>query len=481
MKRLALIAGLIVAWAACTDDNVLVQPVIDSPDPSDDGALPPLDEILFSVAHQGHDEDILQQTFGHGKTIQLANLPFADDLVVHMTGRVGSGDAAYGRTCFFAVTPNGTPPTPHLFFSRSVKFATLPWTPQVRTGGHAITFHDGSGLVIGGSDPTTGTDVQPIERFDPVTGEPSIMGQLEPRHDTAIAALGSSRVLVTGGVDGSGAAALFYELIEDRVVERMSDTKMARIGATATSLTDGTVVVIGGAPPSMPPTGELDVVSLGEGAVAVVNQLRAALATPRTRHTATRLGDDVGAPVLIVGGVDATGQPVKIAELFKPLSQDLAGANFKPMMVVPRTQHQAVLMPDRSVLIIGGIDGTGALVPTLERFTIDAGFVSVGDLPATAGLIDFTATTLPDGRILLAGGRATLGGPAVASAWIIQLDPLTGHVDVLPTDDLGIAASPTPRAGHQATLMCDGTVLITGGTPDAVPAERYNPISAGRR
>src|SRR5262249_57621475 len=90
-------------------------------------------------------------------------------------------------------------------------------------------------------------------------------------------------------------------------------------------------------------------------------------------------------------------------------------------------------------------------VTTIERFSIDAGFTNVGDLPLTAGLLDFTATTLPDGRILLAGGRITVGGPPVATAFIARLDVLTGLVDVLPTDGLGLTASPTPPPGPPAT------------------------------
>jgi len=87
-----------------------------------------------------------------------------------------------------------------------------------------------------------------------------------------------------------------------------------------------------------------------------------------------------------------------------------------------------------------------------------------------------TATVLPDGRILLAGGRLVDKGEAQTSAFIARLDPLNGAVDVIATD-----AMSTARAGHQATLLCDGTVLISGGTSDQVPAERYNPPPDGRR
>jgi hypothetical protein len=134
-------------------------------------------------------------------------------------------------------------------------------------------------------------------------------------------------------------------------------------------------------------------------------------------------------------------------------------------------------MPDGSVLIIGGLDGANQPVTTLERFTIDAGFTEVASkLPADAGVIDQTATTLPDGRILLVGGRATAGGPPLDSAFIARLDPLDGTVDVVQTDRLAM-----PRAGHQATELCDGTILVAGGTASADLIERYNPPPLGRR
>jgi hypothetical protein len=140
------------------------------------------------------------------------------------------------------------------------------------------------------------------------------------------------------------------------------------------------------------------------------------------------------------------------------------------------------------VLIIGGlkidlVTGLPTPVDTLELFTLDAGFVELQDankvaikLPSNAGLIDFAATPLPDGRVLLTGGRRTVGGDPLDTAFIARLDPIDGSVDVVATDHMS-----APRAGHSATLLCDGTVLITGGTTDAVPAARYNPPSLGRR
>lgn len=98
------------------------------------------------------------------------------------------------------------------------------------------------------------------------------------------------------------------------------------------------------------------------------------------------------------------------------------------------------------------------------------------NLPANAGLTDLTVTRLPDGRVLLAGGRDE-AGQKVASTHIARVDPIDGRVVVVATDAMQV-----PRAGHTAVLLGDGTVLIVGGTNDAsARAERYNPPSQGRR
>ncbi len=466
-------ACFLVCVVACTD-SVVVVPVIDGPTDSDSAAFPDLDTIELTVAHQGSADDLVSATFTRGQPLELTDVPFADDLVIHMSGQIGGSDIAYGRTCSFALDATDPPPTPHLFFSRTVKFAALATQAESRTDGIARTYHDGSALMMGGS--AAGAPVIDVEHFDPRLGTLTVLSQqVAPRNGAVAAALGTSDPPIAL-IGGDFTSPPFYEVLEvDGVrVDNFPDTTMARDELTATTLTDGRIIVVGGVTPAGPTSAELDELSSATG-TPTVQALRAVLAHPRSGHTATRLGDDVGAPILIVGGIDDTAE-VPIAELFKPLADDLADpATFAPAMIVPRFHHHASLMPDGSVLIIGGTTFAGAPVTKLELFSLDTGFVDVGDLPAEAGIVDFTATTLPDGRILLAGGRVP-GGPPLDTAFIAQLDPVDGSVDVVATDRLAV-----PRAGHQATLMCDGTVLVSGGTAGPALVERYNPPALDRR
>lgn len=480
MVRRAALA--LCAVAACGDAAPVLAPVIEAPaPPSEADPFPNLEELGMAVALAGDDRDLVAARFERGETVELPGIPYADDLVVHLEGLTGAAQTAYGRTCSFDLRPGVPPPSPHLYFARPVKWADAPRAPaRVRIGGWALVAADGSGLFGGGETAADPMPVAEIDRFDPRTGEASEPVPLEPRTGAAAARLGDGRIVIIGGVDpGTGGAAAFVELVDPLagIVDRIDDAglRVARVGLATAALADGRVVAIGGEPPAGGPTGSV-VAIRADGGSLELRPVRAALAFPRADATATRLSDDIGAPVLVVGGRGADGKPIAEAELYKPLREAFADPlTFTAKLSAPRSRHAAVRMPDGSVLVVGGVDGDGVAVRTMELFSPDGGFAPVGALPDDAGVVDMSVTTLPDGRVLLAGGRAP-GGPPLDTAFIARLDPLDGSVDLVGTDRLT-----RPRAGHQALTLCDGTVLLAGGTADEAPAERYNPPPNGRR
>lgn len=120
------------------------------------------------------------------------------------------------------------------------------------------------------------------------------------------------------------------------------------------------------------------------------------------------------------------------------------------------------------------------MVPTLAFAWVVAVLVAVTASPAAAqasgtwtvtgslntARADHTATLLPNGQVLVAGGENSAG--ILSSAELYY--PSTGRW----TETGSIA---TPRIGHQATLLPNGQVLVSGGnntTGALASAELYN-------
>lgn len=476
--KAALGALLALGGAACSND-VTVRPVIDGP--SGPSVFADLDTIELSVALEGESEPLVSSVFRRGETLELPGVPYGENLVVHMTGRVNSAEIAYGRTCRFAVRAGEDAPAPHLYFARTVRWARSEVPPSaIRIGGAALTSRNGSALYFGGRDEAA-VNLLGADRFDPTTGEFAELTQLAPRRNGSAANLGDGRVILVGGVDQQDAVVPHIDLISidaasDEAVRQVKAEQLGSVVAPAlATLSDGRVVAIGGRAADGKLIEEVTEIASDGGGVTVRPLLRAKLQLPRYGHTLTRLSDDLGAPVLIAGGRDPSGNPVATSELYRPLFEEVAPlSEFGEAIAVPRWDHSAVRLPDGSVLVVGGRNAGGP-VASLEVFTREAGFRVQGFLPLGTGLTEASVTPLPDGRVLIAGGRDARGIP-VDSAVIVRIDPFGGSINLVNTDRLAV-----PRAGHQATLLCDGTVLLVGGTTEPETAERYNPPSTGRR
>jgi WD40 repeat protein len=139
-------------------------------------------------------------------------------------------------------------------------------------------------------------------------------------------------------------------------------------------------------------------------------------------------------------------------------------------MTVARNGQTATLLLDGRVLIAGGSGDD-----TAELYDPKTGtFSSTGPMNV-ARVRGQTATLLQDGRVLIAGGSDnSLAQNALASAELY--DPKTGEFVL--TGSMAHA-----RAGHTATLLLDGRVLIVGDSDrsfEARPsAELYDPTTGG--
>jgi hypothetical protein len=126
--------------------------------------------------------------------------------------------------------------------------------------------------------------------------------------------------------------------------------------------------------------------------------------------------------------------------------------------------HAAVAAGDGAVLVIGGSRGEGTLSTAIDRFDpATRSFTRLGSL--RTGRAGHTATRLHDGRILVVGGATGLQIGNVADL----VDERTGAVSH--------GGRPVrPRNRHAAVALADGRVLVVGGLNDNT-AEVWDPAT----
>jgi hypothetical protein len=116
----------------------------------------------------------------------------------------------------------------------------------------------------------------------------------------------------------------------------------------------------------------------------------------------------------------------------------------------PRAWHTATVLPDGRILVAGGAHANEGLTSAEVFDPVGRTWTDVA--PSNAAHSSNTATLLPDGRVLIAGGMHV---PRSAEIF----DPATGLWSV--TGEM-IAS----RTYHTATLLLDGRVLVAGGIDD---------------
>lgn len=357
----------------------------------------------------------------------------------------------------------------------------------------ATRLMDGTVLVVGGLGTNTAISARNGEIFNPATGNwtpTSSATNLWEYHTASL--LPNGKVLVCGGV--SGIRAGLYDPVAGVWTTNTAWLNVSRQLHTATVLPGGRLLVAGGNQGGIQATNSVEIydytsgkwtlnslastnISIGTltllpngkvlaagGAVTVgpdsflatnlaqiydpatgnwsaINPMNYA----RAAHTATLLQNG---NVLVAGGylfVTNGGSPVSnpsCSEIFVPSSgQWLIASNLN----YPRSGHTATLLPNGQVLIAGG------LVTNSELFNpADGSWTTTGSLNRQH--FGHTATLLLNGKVLVAGGY----GSSSATGFTETYDPVSG----LWTTN---GSMTTSRASHAATLLTGGKVLVTGG------------------
>jgi hypothetical protein len=255
------------------------------------------------------------------------------------------------------------------------------------------------------------------------------------------------RLEVIGG--GIGDSAPFAIDTRGTFVETASGLNSARVFHTSDLLSDGRLLVAGGAGAHQGSSHELGDFS-GGGTSATFTETHNSLRTPRQNHTSVRLPGTAGNRVVLVGGQDPAGTdaPLAISEYFDPATGTFTSTG--PNQHTRLFSATDALADDRVATFGNNETGVGAENNTAELLDATQSLWSHLANTMAVGRTGASATRLADGRVLVAGGSG------VASTGAEIFDPANSSFTT-------VGAMVTERAFHTAQRLVDGRVLILGG------------------
>lgn len=362
----------------------------------------------------------------------------------------------------YSVRARDAAPTPNVSAESGLAFAFTPglpdsWTDaavmsEARFGHSATRLDDGRVLVAGGRNEAQAA-LATAEIYDPRRNAWSPAGRLATgRQRHAATRLADGRVLVTGGVDRDGTEIASAEIYDPATGSwrGAAPLRAAMAAHAATQLADGRVMVathylatrdnvelydpatdswaVTDPAPWGPRIDHLEV--LGDGRVLLLCAAEfsvptyAATWSPATGRwsaaTEVLLEDGIAIATLGDGRLLVTGMPFvwygptpRRSWIYDPgrsLWQAAAG------MTHARRGHAAASLPNGKVLVAGGRDVFGASVTDVETFDPATGAWS--DVAARGSApLELRATVLRSGAVLFTGGRlAASGASSQASA-----------------------------------------------------------------
>jgi WD40 repeat protein len=334
------------------------------------------------------------------------------------------------------------------------------WAPS------AAPLADGNAIVGAGSSafPSAAPEDASVDLFDASTNTFSPTGALHiARMGAAAVVLPDGSPLILGGEDDQGTNGGNSEPsgeIYNPAAGTFTVTgglNALRVAYASALLPDGRVLIAGGG-----------------NETSALN--RAELFDPKTRHF-TPTANNLQVECALCGGVTLNDGKVLIVDGSNGVTADLFDPktmSFSPTsgpMVASRPSATANLLGDGTVLIAGGLDTSDNAVDTAELYSPKTGtFTATGTM--TSPRANHTATLLANGKVLLAGG-STVADTSGALDTAEIYDPKTG---------MFTAAAHTMTSARDdttANLLGNGQVLIAGGAiadgDSVATAELFDP------
>ena len=296
-------------------------------------------------------------------------------------------------------------------------------------------------------------------------------------------------VLITGGIESSGAGTASCDLYDPdtNTIFPTGSMTTPRIAHGLILLPDGRVLATGGLTDYTDATNNLaarlntvqDTAEIYDPATGTWTPVAATMDQPRIGHSQTYLSNGT---ILIAGGIiggqnggiwGSTQIPIvtRSCEVFDPVTETFDGS--VGLLNQRRAFHGASNLGNGDVLVTGGliddnINGDTVTLNTCERFN-GSTWTYVGWLPQQVAFHSQLVDPSTGDAIIHGGLTGTLSSPGARY--------LSGRHDgttFTSGQDIGInpaiPGSATAAMGaHTATMLYDGSILLTGGMNGATP------------
>jgi len=316
------------------------------------------------------------------------------------------------------------------------------------TNGASVAMPDGRTIIAGGAM-ADGTPTESVTIFDPADNSIASAGVLTtPRMGHTATLLQDGRVLVVGGIMGGGFMSADIELFDP-----VSGTSIViatlpepRTGHVAARLADGTVLIAGG---TSLDGAALQTAAIFDPSTNNVSPLAGGLQFARVNASATTMLDG---RVLVVGGSNGAAD-LASAEIYDRYSQTFMVAGTQ--LSAPRQGHSAILLPNNGgVLIAGGTSngvaqaGSDLFLPAIfpDPFSYGEGeFASTGPMTiARSGAV--AGPTSVEGYAFNAGGGSS-------DAEIYRFATIKTDKDDYAPGEVAVITGSGWQPGEQVTLL----------------------------
>ena len=315
---------------------------------------------------------------------------------------------------------------------------------NISRAAHTATLLNNGKVLIAGGFSGGDKGLTSTEIFDPKTNSFSYAKNMSvARASHSATLLPDGKVLIAGGYNGEYLdSAEVYDPKTGKFTQAAKMT-MPRSEHVAVLLDNGKVLLIGGVGTGWTFLADAEIYDPSTNTFTKTGSMT----TARESHTATLLKDG---QVLITGGHKDRRSAIKIyssAEIYNPSNGTFTKtANLN----VKRHKHDAVLLKDGRVLIVGGSDerDAGGAYTSVEIFNPKTKtFAKIGDMNLSRYKLRGTSILQKDGKVLILGGatQAEIFDPADKT-----FEVATGDFE-------------SRRLFSTATLLQNGQVLIVGG------------------